>query len=930
VIFAATASAATRYDPRLRFRTVSTARFDIHFHQGEEGLARRLAGIVEAAAAEVDAAVGPAVGRVQVILVNQHDLSNGWATPLPYNTIEISVAAPSAEESLGNVDDWLRLVFVHEYTHIAHLSRAGGWIGGLRRGFGRLPLLFPNLYQPIWGIEGIATWRESASTGRGRVPAGDFRLLIERAAGEGRFDPIDRAGGGNVDWPSGTTPYLYGAYFHEFLANRYGEGSIRTLAGETARRVPYLGSRAYKKVYGRSLGDLWKDFEAATIAGARGEALPRDSVRTRLTHHGFMVSGPRSTPDGRIFYSAISPHHFPALMEIRLREDVPVGGPRRVGRRFLGNQIAIAGEHLLLDEVDLVRSVGLQSDLYLVDPRTGDRQRLTREARAQDPDVSPEGIVVCAIQMDDRRALATFALPGGDRLASPVLLISDPETDFASPRWSPDGRWIAAERRQVGGSSDIVLIDPSARTVRVVARIPGGRSASPVWMPDGAHVLFSSAVEDAPFRIYRVEVSTGAVAVLEGTGPSAQSPDVSQDGRTLVFVGYTTEGYDLFSLPLGQARWTPLAMAPAAEAARAPEATEEVTDTNVRPYSATRTLAPQFWTPAVESDADEVVIGARTGSADALGRHGYGVSVGWSSRARPDWRAGYQYDRWRPTFFASLADDTDPWRSGEVRTIEANVGLLLPVSRVRASHTALVAFHVADDAFACAACSPPVETRRRRATLRTGWDFTSARGFGYSIGNEEGGRVSVTAEALRNLLDAEGSGVALAIDARGYWRVWPRHGAIAVRGAAGAFWGDREAERVFSAAGHGPQPGGFGFGQDAIGLLRGFDEEEAVGTRAVVLNLDYRAPLWRIDRGVGTVPFFCRVLHGAVFVDTGHAWTGVPRRADLRVSIGAEFSADAVVGFVLPLTFTAGGAWRRDGDRGDRGFVAFARIGRAF
>ncbi len=224
---ATAAAAATRYDPRLRFRTISTPRFDIHYHQREEPLALRLARIVEAAAAEVDAAVGPADGRVQVILVDQHDLSNGWATPLPYNTIEISAAAPRPDSSIGNTDDWLRLVFVHEYTHVAHLSRAGGWIGGLRRGFGRFPLLFPNLFQPTWGIEGIATWQESAATGLGRVPAGDFRQLIRRAATANRFEPLDRANGGTLDWPSGAIPYLYGAYFHQFLADRYGAASIR-------------------------------------------------------------------------------------------------------------------------------------------------------------------------------------------------------------------------------------------------------------------------------------------------------------------------------------------------------------------------------------------------------------------------------------------------------------------------------------------------------------------------------------------------------------------------------------------------------------------------------------------------------------------------------------------------------------------------------
>ena len=75
------ASAANRYDPRLRFRTVSTARFDIHYHQGEEVLAQQLARIAEEVAATLDRSLGPASGRVQVILVDQDDLPNGWASP---------------------------------------------------------------------------------------------------------------------------------------------------------------------------------------------------------------------------------------------------------------------------------------------------------------------------------------------------------------------------------------------------------------------------------------------------------------------------------------------------------------------------------------------------------------------------------------------------------------------------------------------------------------------------------------------------------------------------------------------------------------------------------------------------------------------------------------------------------------------------------
>ena len=131
------ALAATRYDPRLQFRTITTPRFEIHFHQGEDAAAARLARIAEDVATALERTLGPAAGRVHVILVNQSDQPNGWATPVPYNLIEITAAGPSGESLIGNTDDWLRLVFTHEYTHVVHLGRTPGWIGGLLRGSNR-------------------------------------------------------------------------------------------------------------------------------------------------------------------------------------------------------------------------------------------------------------------------------------------------------------------------------------------------------------------------------------------------------------------------------------------------------------------------------------------------------------------------------------------------------------------------------------------------------------------------------------------------------------------------------------------------------------------------------------------------------------------------------------------------------------------------
>jgi hypothetical protein len=208
--------------------------------------------------------------------------------------------------------------------------------------------------------------------------------------------------------------------------------------------------------------------------------------------------------------------------------------------------------------------------------------------------------------------------------------------------------------------------------------------------------------------------------------------------------------------------------------------------------------------------------------------------------------------------------------------------------------------------------------------------FDAARTFGYSISLEEGGRLTATLEGARTGSSGGLSSLSATLDARGYLRAWPRHAALAVRAAGAASWGDRPLRREFSAAGSDPQPGGFRFGADAVGMIRGLDADRLFGYRAAVINVDYRVPVAHVERGVGTLPFLLRNVHAAIFVDAGHAWSDRFRSADVRTSVGGELSLDTVLGYFLPLTFSAGGAWRRGPDPDDRGFAAFARIGRAF
>jgi hypothetical protein len=929
---------ATRYDPRLQFRTLSTPRFTIYYHQREEPLARRLASVAEEIAAEVDARLGRPRGRVHVILVDQSDQSNGWATVIPYNLIEIAAAPPLSSSVIGNTDDWLRIVFTHEYTHVVHLEKSGGWFGSLRHVFGRVPLFYPNLTLPDWQIEGIATRAESALTGAGRIHAGDFRMILDRAAAAGRFAPLDRAIGAVMDWPSGHTPYLYGGFFHEYLARTYGPASLERLANETASRLPWLGSPAFREVYGRSLGELWKEFEADLHAASPkglhdNSPEPSAAVKpfraaspTRLTHHGFSVTSPLFTRDGRLFYSISNPHGFPMLMELGSG-----GSSREVATRYGGNRLAEARGELVFDQLEVVAQVEPQSDLYAADRDRGDTRRLTRHARAADPDVGPDGeTIVCTVQQTGRRILATLKMPPRGAIAVPEPWLSEDFTEFTAPRWSPDGRTIAVERRRLGGPSELVVIDVATRLARTVVSSTRGRNTLPAWMQDGRRILFSSDRDGGPFVLHAVDLANGGIRRLRAAGIGAQAPVFSPDGRRLVVVGYSADGYDLYELPLDGVTW---------------EAVETVAPSSERPllttiaaspptdggaYRPWPTLAPRFWLPLVEAGGEEVVIGAATGASDALGRHVYAGAFGWNfDRDRPDVQFDYAYARWWPTVFASVASETDPWRAGEIRSHEVTAGALFPVRRVRWNSTVLTALYVSRDTVDCAACDEPILARSRRGALRAGWRISNAKTFGYSISAEEGTSVAVRTELTRRVLGADADASAVVADARHYLRVFPRHGVLAARVAGAASWGDERLRRVFAAGGSGPQVAGFAVDVDAIGLLRGFEESDQIGERAAVVNLDYRFPLAWVQRGIGTWPIFLRSIHGAVFADAGHAWDRRFDRSAVRRSVGGELSFDAAFGSSFGMTIATGLAWRRDRD-GARDVVAFARIGRAF
>src|SRR5262249_35868602 len=175
---------------------------------------------------------------------------------------------------------------------------------------------------------------------------GDFRAIVDVAAARGRFEPIDRAAGGLVDWPTGYAPYAYGAYFHQYLADRYGPERLSRLADATAGRVPLFGEGAVRHVFGRSSTDLWSGFRASRDRAAAQTSVT-DGRAGRLTHTGYALTALDVADNGVIRYAEGTADRFPALMEL-----APGGTPRRLAWRAGGSRTSSAAGWIVFDQLE--------------------------------------------------------------------------------------------------------------------------------------------------------------------------------------------------------------------------------------------------------------------------------------------------------------------------------------------------------------------------------------------------------------------------------------------------------------------------------------------------------------------------------------------------------------------------------------------------
>jgi len=918
------------------WRVIDTPHFRVHYTPGMEALARRAGARAEEAYTEISAVlVRPPRGRVDLLVADNVDYSNGFATPFPRNRVVLFAHPPVDDPTLAFYDDWMQLVITHELTHVFHLDFTRGLPRIPRYVFGRLPLGFPETTTTSWEKEGLATYLESRLTRAGRVRGTIHEMQLRTAVLEGRFFPIDRASGEPASWPGGSTRYVYGSMFLQYLSERHGERA----AGEFVRRyggqvIPFLNDRAARAAYGVSFTRAWSEWRAELETRYRREA---DSLRAIgitepqvLTRAGYRAEFPRWSPDGRwISYAAQTGRE-----EAQQRLVDGDGNERAIASRttLAPASWTADGGSLVTSMIDLRDPFRAHSDLYRVSA-DGGRERMTEGARLLQPDVARDGRIVALRAGGGTTVPVVIDAAGG---APRELVAPSLDVQWAWPRWSPDGTRIAISRWRQGGFYDVVILDASGR---VLAEVTGDRAVdtAPAWSPDGRWVLFSSD-RTGIANLYAWDTDAGRLMQVTNVLTGAFEPDVSPDGRWIAFQYYRSDGYYIARIPFAPETWRP---APPVRPQVAPASAQPDPDRGAagpsHAYSALRTVLPAYWEPTwISSGTFGEAVGVSTGGNDVVERHFWGATGAvYLDDGRFEGGAAYVFRGLRnPALGASVFQDWSvPLRVAvdgpagpaivdlleRERSADAVATFTRPRFRSFAWLSLGAGLRDRELQWSDPALAPEIALDRPPelgAVATVG--VSTARGYDFSISTQDGFVAAASVEGRRATRPREGETVH-----RGYTRAdgrlqayrgfrgwgFARH-VLAVRAVGGADFGS--SPQYFAVGGTTgdavafPLSTGAALGGTRDLFVRGWEDATQFGDRAVAATAEWRFPLALVERGFRLVPVNLDRLWGTMFVDAGTAWcvegcdpeiATLFTKPDPLVSAGAELGADMVLGF---------------------------------
>ncbi len=892
-----------------QWKTLSTAHFHIHHEIEKKEYAQNLAAIAERVHGRLSGWLGwQPQEPTEVVILDTVDASNGYATPLPYNSIVIYMSAPVDGELMDQMP-WLEMVFTHEYVHILHLDMAHDGPQAVRTVFGRSMDLFtlmdfPQLFAPTWVTEGIAVYGESDNqSGYGRLNSAFYDAMMRMEVQRGLYSLTELSYNSAFRWPYGQV-YLYGAYFFKFAEARYGRAAVGNyIRVYGSNLIPFRMQKRSRQIFGKPAEEVWAEFQQYLTQhfAPQLDALKQQSRYSTTTIHDapYTSSALAAAGNGDLYFLHDDNSSAPQIRRIGIDgSNVAVVEGRGVQELDWHDE---AG--LLLSKFAVCDNTNVYADLYLWQAGMASAKRLTHCGRYTFAQWRPDGRAIAAIQSGAGLSRLVLLDGAGKKLADLAEL--PPGDTLGHIDWSPDGASIVASVQRKKSGWNLELLDVHTRQWQALTA-GSNLLQRPQFSKNGSEIYFLSD-HGKVWNLRRLTLGGNRIDTLSNS-LSAITEAVQMPDRSFRLVEYTPQGKAIIALaPNGAADMqgfpTQQSQLPSVEAISNAADYQPDTSAGISDYSPWSTLRPHSWFPLLDTSAGDVsYAGVMLNGSDALDFHSWNaVPLYYYGQKQLGGLASYSFynkltlSAQREFFILGNANSTLLYRDDEVRyqallhhsfnTLDSSLYLAAGVAN-EAIDTRVIKGAGVDQAY---------NNRITGSIAR----FDNSRVYKHSISPVEGRTVQLLGESYDLLGGSDFSGKTTRVD-------W--HEYIALGGNQALHFRLLRAEgdtgiRPYHLGGVSEMLSKIG-GDTGLGRrdfpLRGYPSGLAAlsGSNMGLFTAEWKMPLGYHYDGWFVPPLGIGRESLTLFVDSGDAWNQ-GEAADIRTGIGVEWSIEALLGYDL-------------------------------
>lgn len=953
--FSLQSSAQLEVPPEINWKTLKTPHFEVIFNAEQQELGLLYGEKLEKAYLLLQSYFRSLPEKTVVVINDKTDITNGYATRLPYPHIVAFPTLPGPEESLADTGDWAFELLAHEFTHILTFEPANGVMKPLRFIFGNI--IAPNILLPQWWKEGLAVEMETRLGNNGRLRSFYQESILRAMTEDGSLFKYDIAQANEAlpTWPEGMRPYLFGSLMWSQMIADQGASVIANLNERHGARVPYFIETPAQDYLKTSYTNQYNRMLQYTALRAQEQLKTLREERTTeiiLPKNSFTsVTAPAISPDGKHLAliaeddanlrsikiitrenneqsfldapSADTVEKFNEAFEPTKPQDGPPSGSIQRVSWFPNS------EKIVYDKIDYINRIERYSDLYTFELLTKKTTQLSKGLRGREPSVAPDGRRIVFVKLSGSKTQLGLLTLSDTSTTSEIIFTPAVQERISYPLFWDD-QVILFSLRKTDGTEHLYSLDlqtketktlfPEHKNIRFAKKTSEG-------------LLFTSGLNGA-LNLYLADKNLAQPRPVSNTLTALFTGDLDPNKKEIFATHMTAQGLKVGAIlpqdwqktaaklptlsPLMNDRYPPIKI-PSDDEAKALIAQSPIED-----YSPAGYLWPQYWMPFISGSTSEtgLILQARTSGFDPLKKHSYTLIGSWDTALNRGSLEGAYLNQVTSLPVALVAYRRSSYLgslSNEIIDSGGSLGILPNTFWLSKYSSLQVGWQYLERTFA------------ERTTKRTGpftmFTYTNYSQSGAQISPESGKGAYLGAT---NYIAESGylNHSQLLLGGEVYMSSWlPKHHALMVRAngiytpeTISAIYGVSTEPLVFVSDSPLPQY-----------ILRGYQRGQIFGRNLLALSTEYRFPLMNLYRGSGTDAIYLKRLSGALIADGVAAdggfindLKGKAEAISMHRSFwagGAEIKLETTLGYIIPLNIVFGYYMAFNSARGAEGLL---------